>query len=258
MARNARGSARPSLGYPQDPVRPAGGRCEYSGAAGAAPATTTGIGTAASARRSGGSANRPVIAPGRPERGAGGGGSLSREASPGEGRMTTRACRVCGRVDRPGSGFSHGRCQMCAIYWRRHGVDRPPQPPRPPATLRPCTHCGRLTWEPRRGRCDPCYRYWYRSGIERPLGPRPPRPCQTCGQLVRLLRRGRCPACYMYWYRHGVERPLGPRPPPPLRPCQTCARLVPAFHQGRCPACYSYWYRTGRERPPARWQRREG
>jgi hypothetical protein len=41
--------------------------------------------------------------------------------------MATRTCRICGRVDLPGSPFAHGRCPMCAMYWRRHGSKRPPR-----------------------------------------------------------------------------------------------------------------------------------
>jgi hypothetical protein len=126
------------------------------------------------------------------------------------GRMAGRVCRICGRSFPPGYGFSHGRCQMCAAYWRQHGVERPPGPPRAAATLRPCTHCGQLTWGPIRGRCALCYPYWYAHGVDRPLEPPPARvaaSCQTCGQLVWARRRGRCDACYMYWYRSGRERP---------------------------------------------------
>jgi hypothetical protein len=83
--------------------------------------------------------------------------------------MATRTCRICGRVDPPGRYLSHGRCQQCAIYWRRYGVERPlHRPPRPV---------------------------------------RPPRPCETCGQPVQVLYRGRCNACYLYRYRHNRERP---------------------------------------------------
>src|SRR5436309_2366538 len=38
-------------------------------------------------------------------------------------RMTERTCRICGRVDPPGHYLSAGRCQQCAIYWRRYGVE---------------------------------------------------------------------------------------------------------------------------------------
>ncbi len=96
---------------------------------------------------------------------------------------------------------------MCAMYWRRHGVERPPQVPRGAATLRLCRRCGQPTAQPRRGWCNRCYQYWWRYHVERPLRPRPLRPCQTCGQLVQEFHRGRCNPCYQYWYRTGRERP---------------------------------------------------
>jgi hypothetical protein len=81
--------------------------------------------------------------------------------------MATRTCRICGRSFPPGYYFTQGRCQMCAVYWRRHGAERP-------------------------------------QGLRTP---RPPRSCQTCGQLVQQFHRGRCNACYQYWYARGQERP---------------------------------------------------
>jgi hypothetical protein len=124
-----------------------------------------------------------------------------------DGAMAERTCRICGRVDPPGRYLTQGRCRMCQMYWRRHGVDRPRHLARPAATLRPCSHCAQLTATARRGRCNACYKHWRVHGTERPLGPRPPRPCQTCGQLVQQFHRGRCNPCYQYWYRHGRERP---------------------------------------------------
>jgi hypothetical protein len=88
--------------------------------------------------------------------------------------MAPRTCRICGRSDPPGGCLSSGRCRMCHGYWRHHGVERLPGPPRPPATLRSCTHCGQVTWTPERGRCSACYHYWLRYGTERLPGPRPP------------------------------------------------------------------------------------
>ena len=104
------------------------------------------------------------------------------------------------------------------MYWKRHGVERPPQPPRPraggwpPATLRPCTHCGQLTRTPNRGLCKRCYAYWLRTNRARPLAPRPravlpPRQCSHCAQPTTRPRRGRCDPCYRYWRRNHVERP---------------------------------------------------
>jgi hypothetical protein len=178
------------------------------------------------------------------------------------GRMTTRVCRICGRVCAPGVDRSYGRCQMCAWYWRRHGVERPPVPPgqlerprplpRPRAAPQPCSHCGRLAQNRSRGRCMACYQYRRRYGRERPLAPRPVatlRPCAHCGRLTRKPVRGRCAPCYQYWHRHGTDRPpvlLDPQAP---RPCQTCGQLTPGHRRGRCPACYMYWYRHGVERP---------
>jgi hypothetical protein len=84
--------------------------------------------------------------------------------------MTERTCRICGRVCAPGVDRSHGRCQMCARYWRRHGAERPPRPsgqlvpPGPQA----CIHCGRLAQRHTLGRCQACYQYWRRTGRERP------------------------------------------------------------------------------------------
>jgi hypothetical protein len=83
--------------------------------------------------------------------------------------MASRTCRICGRVSPPERYFTQGRCQMCAQYWRRHGVERPRDLP-------------------------------FRTII-------PPRPCQICGQAARLLRQGRCGTCYYYWHRTGRERP---------------------------------------------------
>ena len=112
------------------------------------------------------------------------------------------------RTRRPTRGLPPGgRCRMCEMYWRRHGVERPPGAPRPLATLRPCTNCGQATLRPARGRCKLCYEYWHRHDVERPLGPRPLQPCQVCARPVPALRRGRCNTCYDYWYRTGRERP---------------------------------------------------
>jgi hypothetical protein len=96
---------------------------------------------------------------------------------------------------------------MCAMYWRRHGVERPAGPPRSRLPPRLCVNCGQPTLRPARGLCDACYKYWRRHGVERPLGLRAPRPCQTCGQLVQQFHRGRCNAGYQYWLRTGHERP---------------------------------------------------
>ena len=90
--------------------------------------------------------------------------------------MAPRTCRICGRVDPPGHLLSHGRCQMCAIHWRRHGAERPARPPLTAATLRPCSHCGQLTVRPTRGRCHTCYQYRRLYGYDRPLPQVPPRP----------------------------------------------------------------------------------
>ena len=72
--------------------------------------------------------------------------------------------RICGRVDPPGHYLSHGRCQRCALYWRRRGEERSLLP-RPP---RPCQTCGQLVQQFRRGRCSACYQYWHAYGRERP------------------------------------------------------------------------------------------
>jgi hypothetical protein len=84
--------------------------------------------------------------------------------------MAERTCRICGRVDPPGKFRGDGRCAMCGMYWRRHGVERPPLAPERPATprARPCAHCGQPTPKPRLGRCTACYMYWHRTGRERP------------------------------------------------------------------------------------------
>jgi hypothetical protein len=170
-------------------------------------------------------------------------------------RMAPRTCRICGRDLPPGKYFTRGCCQMCANYWLRHGVERPPQPPgqlaRPGPPPQACIHCGRLAQQRARGRCMACYQYRRRYGVERPLQPRPVRPphlCTHCGQPTPKLTRGRCQTCYQYWHRHGVERSLAPRLP---QPCQTCGQLGPSLRHGRCPACYMYWYRRGVERPAA-------
>jgi hypothetical protein len=57
---------------------------------------------------------------------------------------------------------------MCAMYWKRHGVERPPEPARGAATQRACTNCGELTWNLTRGRCPTCYSHWRRRGEDRP------------------------------------------------------------------------------------------
>jgi hypothetical protein len=82
--------------------------------------------------------------------------------------MAERTCRVCGRVDPPGRMPRGGRCSMCEAYWRRHGGERPPGPPRGAAIRRPCTICGQLIWKRALGRCPACYGYWHRHGHERP------------------------------------------------------------------------------------------
>jgi hypothetical protein len=133
-------------GHAHAPAPRVGSSRRASPATAATPATSTGTPTAASARPSGG-----------------GGAS-----------MATPTCRICGRAASSWPWSSHGRCPMCQMYWRRHGSERPPQPPRPrrggrpPAALRPCTHCGQLTLNPYRGLCKPCYYYWHRTGRERP------------------------------------------------------------------------------------------
>jgi hypothetical protein len=120
-------------------------------------------------------------------------------------RGATRACRICGRDCVP-TQWRAGRCPRCTMYWRAHGVERPPEPRRR-LLPRPCARCGRLTTAPVRGWCSACYQEWrrHRAADSRPLPHE--RPCQNCGQLVQGLRRERCPACYMFWYRHGRDRP---------------------------------------------------
>ena len=81
-----------------------------------------------------------------------------------------RTCRICGRVCAPGMDRFHGRCQMCARYWQRHGVERPPEPSGQLAPSGPqaCIHCGRLAQRRTLGRCQACYQYGRRTGQERP------------------------------------------------------------------------------------------
>jgi hypothetical protein len=107
--------------------------------------------------------------------------------------MAPRTCRICGRADPSWPWFSQGRCPMCQMYWRRHRVERPSQPPqprpggRPPATLRPCTHCGQLTLTPYRGRCRACYSTGAgpaRSAL---------RGCGSANGPTRRLRHGHLP-----------------------------------------------------------------
>jgi len=82
--------------------------------------------------------------------------------------MATRPCRICGRVCPPGQ-WRRGRCPRCAVYWRTHGVERPPDPrPAAAGALRRCTHCGQPTRRWTRGSCSACYEYWRRTGRERP------------------------------------------------------------------------------------------
>jgi hypothetical protein len=181
--------------------------------------------------------------------------------------MATRTCRICGRADPAWPWVNQGRCPMCHMYWKRHGVERPPQPPRPrvggwpPATLRPCTRCGQLTRTPTRGLCLRCYSSWLRTRRARPRAPQPraalpPRLCSHCGQPTTRPRRGRCEPCYRYWREHGVEHLVTPsRAAPSLQPCQTCGHPVREFQRGRCNACYKYWRRHGVERPAHLWQR---
>ena len=75
--------------------------------------------------------------------------------------MTDQPCRVCGRltVVLP---EREGRCPLCLMYWRRHGVERVAAP------RRPCATCGRLVLKLASDRCNTCYRYWLRTGRERP------------------------------------------------------------------------------------------
>jgi hypothetical protein len=210
--------------------------------------------------------------------------------------MAARTCRICGRTDPACAWLSQGRCPMCHMYWKRHGVERPPQQPRPraggwpPAMLRPCTHCGRLTLTPSRGRCRACYSYWRRHHVERPAAgsrraaaPRPAtpararavgsalppyrgpsvvtRPCRICGRRFPPeydFSQGRCRMCARYWARNGVERPLDRGLPPVAAPraCAHCAGPTARPKRGRCDACYRYWLKYGRERPARLWQRR--
>jgi hypothetical protein len=196
------------------------------------------------------------------------------------GRMTDRICRTCGRVCGPGQ-LRRGRCPMCTMYCRTHGVERPPRPPRGAATLRACIQCGQRTMKPMRDRCGRCYSYRYRHGVERPLNLRslpPTHPCQTCEQPTLRRRPGRCSICAQYWRRTGHERPqrlwqhraglagvasyashdcriggaVDSATTTAARTCRICGR---AYHsrqerQGRCPMCAQYWRRHGCERPP--------
>ena len=146
--------------------------------------------------------------------------------------MATRTCRICGRVDPPGAGLTYGRCGMCAIYWRRHGVERRPGPPGGAARGRRCTHCGRSTMRPRRGRCNACNHHWRRYGVERSLAPRPPRLCllnvDTLDNVARTLA-----ACTTTCSGRGGAVSLGVRPstvagaPPGYGPMPTPAGLSP-------------------------------
>jgi len=81
--------------------------------------------------------------------------------SPGEGRMATDTCHICGRltVVLP---EREGRCPLCMRYWLRHGVERVRAP------LHSCATCGRLVPKLTGGRCSTCYHYWFRTGRERP------------------------------------------------------------------------------------------
>jgi hypothetical protein len=174
-------------------------------------------------------------------------------------RMTERVCRICGRPCAPRQQRA-GRCVMCAMYWSRHGVERPAGPPRSILLPRPCTHCGRLTTTPARGWCNACYRYWRRHHAQRPLDLHSPRPCQTCGRLVQQFHRGRCNPCYQYWSRTGRERPQHPprRARAEPRPCGNCGQWTATLARSRCHACYEYHRRYGRERPARLWERPDG
>jgi hypothetical protein len=203
------------VGWPAAPAASVGGSAHRAsgGASAALPATRTGAGPARSGpplpvpARSAGSLRNPFAVAGAARATPTGTGlTVSDHRGCGSGRMASRPCRVCGRVFPPGYGFTAGRCRMCQMYWRRHGVERPPGP-HPASSPRPCTHCGRLTTALVRRQCRRCYVYWQRHGVERPQDLRAPGSCQTCGRPVQSIHRGRCNACYQYWYRTGRERP---------------------------------------------------
>ena len=80
-------------------------------------------------------------------------------------------CRICGAETLPGGNRRHGRCNVCAMYLRRTGRERPPALY---ARQRPlqCAVCGRLltpTHQGGHGLCHRCLLYHYRAarGITR-------------------------------------------------------------------------------------------
>jgi len=91
-------------------------------------------------------------------------------------------CRICGAETRPGGNRRHGRCNPCAIYYHRHGTERPPRlyvggPAR-------CGACARLLTPARQGGhglCHRCLLYVYR--VDRGITRRPWKP-----QLLAAIR----------------------------------------------------------------------
>ncbi len=90
-----------------------------------------------------------------------------------------KPCVNCGKLAKP---LRRGRCQACAAYLGRTGVERPWKEdgrregasvyhPRPIPGPQPCSHCGAQSKPHWKGRCRRCYDYWRLHGkqAERPI-----------------------------------------------------------------------------------------
>jgi len=105
-----------------------------------------------------------------------------------------------------------GRCMSCYRYWRKHGVDRPPEQMirSPKQHPRFCANCAERFAINRTGLCSACYQYRLLRGRNRPrylwL-----ESCRICARPRSDDRRdafakGRCPICASYYNRYGKER----------------------------------------------------
>lgn len=131
--------------------------------------------------------------------------------------MAGKVCKVCGNL---APHLTKGRCNTCAMYFYRHGCDRPPdlirrQRRKPSRQARKgsggfCTNC-ELELALCRGLCNACYLYRLRHGVDRPdrlwLAEQ---PCKRCGRPPGDLRMtdGYCRTCYSYKWKNDKERPL--------------------------------------------------
>lgn len=109
--------------------------------------------------------------------------------------MADVRCTNCGWLREPGRWGA--RCDACARYWCRHGVEHPLPVRRRQQPGAVCVACHEPARELTRARCPRCYTYWRRHGQDRPahldrVGTA--RLCQMpdCPRVERKLVRGYC------------------------------------------------------------------